>query len=577
MSDTFSPWNWVVVVLYFAGVLAIGWAARRYQKTSEDFFVAGRSMGFIPVGLSLCMTFFSAISYLAIANQAYYYGLLLLAALALVWIDTPIICLLVIPYYYNLKLTSIYEYLEQRYSLTMRMVGSLIFLFWRSLWLGTVLYAPCKALQVVLEVATGVLVPIPVLVILTGVVTTVYTFLGGIRAVIWTDVAQFVVMLTSILAILVVVWTTLDAGPAEVWQTATAGGRTEWIHATFDLQDAWCLWGIIPFYFLARLSFNAADQITVQRVFTAKNLRAAQKAFVLNCVGLTFFCPLLALIGIHLYAFYQKQPQRIPTPYQAVSAEQVVTGALDAWPKIHPQTGEELEDKILPAFIARELPVGVAGLVIAALFAACMSTMDSGLNSVSTSLIVDFHRRLGLGKAWLARRLRKPIHRLDEADELTLAQPLTVAVGVFATSLGCVIGQLGTIFDIARTALDTPGIPLGCVFLLGMLTQRTNTTGALAGLVSGMVFILWLTLGPLAAGAGLWWIWPWVTEAGAVWQLAPIYPGVFGAVVTVVVAYGSSRFLGQRKSADELRGLAWGAGRPGRRGKGADVEEATHS
>ncbi|GAB4142522.1 MAG: hypothetical protein Tsb009_12860 [Planctomycetaceae bacterium] len=566
MGNDFSFWNWVVVAGYMALVFGIGLSASRHQKTSEDFFLAGRSMGFLPVGLSICMTLFSAISYTAIANQSYYHGLLLVMSIVMVWVDAPVVCWIVIPFFYRLRLYSIYEYLEKRFSLSLRMAGGGIFLLWRMLWLATVIYAPCKLLQVVLEIATGESIPVEGLVIVVGTITTIYTVLGGMRAVIWTDVAQFCVMFGSVAAILMVVWTSMDQGPAEVWSFAEAGNRDQLVRAEFDLQDPWCVWGIVPFYFLARLAFYSADQITMQRVLTARSLQAAQRAFVLNCVALSLFIPMLCYVGLSLYAFYQKHPDRVPEHYRVASSQSVNVDDLgesppDAWPQVHPQTGEKLEDKILPTFVAVELPVGIAGLVISAFFAACMSTMDSGLNSVATSLIVDFHRRLGIGKGWLANRRKKPVLELDEADELTLARPLVVVIGIFATGFGCAIGQFGTIFEIARIAIDTPGIPLACIFLLGMLTHRTNSRGAFWGLTVGLATMVWLAIGPKLATYGYTVFWPWTNEEGGVWNLAPIYPGVLGAIVTTVVGYGVSLLSGSRKSRRDLEGLAWRGGR----------------
>lgn len=566
MPEDFSNWNWVVVGLYLSGILAIGFASSRHQKTTEDFFLAGRKMGLIPVGLSLCMTLFSAISYTAITNQSYYHGMLLMMSMAIVWVDAPVVYYIVIPFFYKRKLFSIYEYLELRFSLAARMTGGIIFLFWRMLWLGTVIYAPCKVLQVVIHIATGNEIPVEQLVIFVGVVTTLYTVLGGMRAVIWTDVAQFCVMFGSIVAILAVVWTNMDQGPAEVWQIAQEGGRDRWVHAEFDLEDPWCIWGIVPFYFLARLAFYSADQITMQRVLTAHSLGAAQKAFLLNCVSLSIFIPLLCYVGLNLYAFYQKHPDRVPQQYRAAAtaAPEIPAAATDSakppesWPKYNPNDKDEkLEDKILPTFVALELPVGIAGLVISALFAACMSTMDSGMNSIATSLIVDFHQRLGIGRSWLARTRGKPEAEINEADELALARPLVFIIGFLATAMGCLIGNLGTVFEIARVAVDTPGIPLACVFLLGMVTRRATSAGALTGLFVGVVTMLWMAIGPKMAPS---WIWPFTNSDGSVWNLAPIYPGVFGAIVTVVVGYTASLFLGRPKTQDELRGLAWGAG-----------------
>lgn len=553
----FSYLNWIVLAAYLAVVLAIGLQARKYQKTTEDFFLAGRNMGWIPIGLSLCVTHFSAISYLATANQAYYFGMVLVGNMLAMLFYAPIIALVVIPFFYNLRLYTIYEYLERRYSLSVRIAGTIIFFSWRVFYLATVLYAPCLALAIVFELAAGIDVPVEYMIMTVGLLTTVYTFLGGIRAVIWSDVAQFIVMIGSIVAMIAVIWTKTDSGPGEVWEIVSTGGRDVWFHTEFDLQDLWCLWGLIPFSILATVSFYSADQINAQRFLTAKTLKTAQNAFWLKCLATSLLTPLLAYVGINLYAFYQVHPERVPTQFHAAA-----TTTPDPWPVdyVHPETGVKLEDKILPTFIALELPDGVAGLVISALLAACMSTMDSGLNSAATSLLVDFHRRLGFGRQWLARRRGKTVEQLDEADELTLARPLVIAIGIAATAIGCVVGQLGTIFEIAKTVVDTPGIPLACVFLLGMLTHRNNTAGALTGMAAGILCIVWLTLGPRIAESGMEWIWPWFTDDAKAYRLAAIYPGVGGAVVTVVVSYGVSLLVGKRKTREELRGLALRAG-----------------
>ncbi|MCA9067556.1 MAG: hypothetical protein KDA84_01445 [Planctomycetaceae bacterium] len=312
MPQSLSVLNWIVPVLYLFAVFAIGFKASRYQKTSEDFFLAGRGMGLIPVGISLCMTVFSAVSYMAYPNQSYYHGLLMVMSMVTLWLDAPLICLVVIPFFYNLKIYSIYEYLERRFGPSLRYAGSVIFLLWRLFWLATVIYAPCRALHVVLEITSGQQISVEALIVAVGVVTVIYTFLGGMRAVMWTDVAQFCVMLGSVIAILWVVGSTVEGGFSGVWEIATAGGRDRFIEPVFDLEDPWCVWGIVPFYFLARLAFYTADQITMQRVLSASSLQSAQRGFVLNCAVLSIFIPVLCYIGVGLYAFYQQHPERIP-------------------------------------------------------------------------------------------------------------------------------------------------------------------------------------------------------------------------------------------------------------------------
>lgn len=556
MNSPFSPLNWIVLAVYLVIVLAIGIRARRHQDTTEDFFLANRGMGWIPIGMSLCVTHFSAISYLATANQSYYFGMVLVGSVLPILLYAPLICLVVIPFFYNLKLFTIYEYLEQRYSLSMRVTGTIVFFLWRVMYLAIVLYAPCFALHIVLELATERSIPVESLIILVGVFSTLYTFLGGIRAVIWSDVAQFIVMFGSVAAMIIVVWIKADSGPSEVWEIVTSGGRNVWFHTEFDLSDNWCIWGVIPFSVLATLAFYSADQINAQRFLTAKSLRAAQKAFLVKCVATATLTPLLAYVGLNLYAFYQVHPERVPVQFNPAP-----TATADPWPRDYknPQNEAKLEDKILPTFVARELPTGVAGLVISALLAACMSTMDSGLNSAATSLMVDFHQRLGFGKKWLAQLRGKTVDELNEEDELTLARPLVIGIGVFATGFGCIVGHLGTIFEIARTVVDTPGIPLACVFLLGMTTHRTNTVGALTGMAVGIATIIWLTLDPVWTPAGQWY-WIWLRGDSQPFRLAAIYPGIVGAVVTMIVAYSVSLVAGKGKTREELRGLSLRAG-----------------
>ena len=475
MILAFTSWDYSILVVYLLSMLAVGAYFSREQHTSKDFFLAGRSMSWLPVGLSIVATLLSALSYTGIPGEAYMVGMLMIPQILSIWLDVPIILWCVLPLYYNLSIYSAYEYLEMRYDLVTRTVASCAFVLWRLLWLGGVIYAPCK----VLLFATKLDVDITTLLIVVGALTTLYTFLGGMKAVIWTDAIQFTVMAGGIVMIIVVVWMTLDGGPSRVWEVADQLGRTRWFDLSPDLSVKWSFWAFLPHFFLVRLCFYVADQITVQRFLTTKSLREVQRSFVLNCVSICLMLPALTYIGVSLLAFYHDNAQAEMRPqWVALSAEDPQTGnpmigrdtvidsstisglvasgaildpqsppndrrpftstqgltdpqtgevLIDRLAVRNPKTGERMlqrgKDELMPRFIARHLPVGIAGLILAALFAASMSSMDSGLNSISTLLIVDFHRRLGWGRRQLARFRSKPVEAWMKRTSSAWADP----------------------------------------------------------------------------------------------------------------------------------------------------------
>jgi hypothetical protein len=211
------------------------------------------------------------------------------------------------------------------------------------------------------------------------------------------------------------------------------------------------------------------------------------------------------------------------------------------------------QEEMLPRFISRHLPWGAAGLILAALLAASMSSIDSGLNSICTLVVMDLHRRYGWGKAWLAGKLGKQPDQLDEADELRLAQPLTLAIGLAATafSLAVAIFADRDIFTIMVEVANTFGAPLLAVFLLGMLTRRTTSTAALIAMIVGSVFTIGLTTVNKLVAYDL---------LPKEWGYAGIWNVVFGTAFTLVVGYALSFVLGRPKSKTELRGLVAGCG-----------------
>jgi Na+/proline symporter len=244
-------------------------------------------------------------------GEAYWAGLKFVLLPATIWLAAPLVIAFFIPIYRGLELFSIYEYLELRFDSKTRLAGSLVFVVWRLLWLGGVLYAPCK----LLTVAANVEIPLWLLISITGLVATAYTFLGGMKAVIWTDVVQAFVMLAGVLVMIAAAWWNLQGGAARVWEVATVLDRGQLMDTAFRWDSYWTVWGIVPHFFLSMLSFYAADQITAQRYLTARTLRDAQRSFLLNCVSVSIMVPCLAYVGLCLLAFYHDHPAALRTKW----------------------------------------------------------------------------------------------------------------------------------------------------------------------------------------------------------------------------------------------------------------------
>ena len=608
--------DYAVLAAYLVVMVLVGMFFSRRQDSSSEFFLAGRSMGWFPIGISVMATLLSALSYSGVPGESYYVGFHYFLLPAMVWLCIPLMLKVVLPLYYKLQMYSVYEYLELRFDSRTRVVSSMIFVIWRLLWLGAVLYAPCK----VLIIAAGVQIPEWMLLLTLGLISTLYTFLGGMRAVIWTDVVQSLVMVAGVVLILLGAWSAMDGGFSSVIGLAVEHDRASVLEMEFDWQGKWSTWGMAPHLLISMLSFYVADQITVQRFLTARSLKESKRSFLLNCLSVSIMIPALSLVGVSLFAYYQTHPDEMrpiwvvntgqqegepvldwyedgPLLDRATFDEQAVRRMIAEGKILRPNTGEPMQDpervdqlfsggngrlnvqmlarrnpsgprewivnrkaqdEFMPRFLTDQLPVGIAGLILAALFAASMSSMDSGLNSISTLVITDFHRRWGFGRDWLARKKGKEVEELNEEDEIVLARPLVLLIGVLATLFSLTYGQIGSIFDIMIAVVNTFGGPLFAIFILGMFTRLASGRSALLALLAGTLFTLWM----MAANTyeSLAFLWPFEEKIAGIWPL------IFGFSFTVVVGLVGGLFMGGHKSRAELRGLVVGLGPMGERG-----------
>lgn len=462
-----SPTDKLILLLYLLMTLGIGWAARTREDRADTFFLAGRRMGWFPIGLSVMVTVFSAINYVALPGEVFGYGLYVTASFPVFFLAAWPITQIWIPFFHEMRLTSVYEYFERRFDVRVRVLASGLFIFWRLFWMATALYASGN----ILGALTGL--PATLIILAGGLVAAAYTAIGGMRAVMWTDVAQFCVLFGGI--VMGLLMASGGGGLGAVFQRALEGGRLK-PFVPFDPEFLspnpfvrMTLWSGFLGVFVAFLARYGADQVVIQRYFTARGLRSAQRGLWFNALAAVISLSLLTMFGLAIYAWT------------------VSGGGLEGidWARLAPAQQNALLMRNMAELI-RSFPFGITGLVMAGLFAATMSSIDSGIHACSTAYITDFHHRFVPNSAREARRER----RLDRF--------LTVGLGALVTAMALLLIPLvehgNSLFMIVNKMINGLGSPLLALFLCGMFTRRSNAPGVFYGGIVGLVLSLAVSL-----------------------------------------------------------------------------------
>jgi SSS family transporter len=538
--------NWVIVVVYLLVVVVDGLRRTRGAKNLEGYFLAGRSLPWWAVGLSVMATQLSAITLIGTTGQGatdglrfvqFYFGL----PIAMVLLGVTIV-----PFLHGAKVYTAYEFLEKRFDAKTRSLTSLLFLLSRGMSCGTIIAAP----SVVLSAIFGW--DLTWCVALIGVPTIIYTVLGGVEAVAWADVKQMVVIVAALFAIVVVLVMRLPVPLDDALRVAGATGRLRVFDFSFNLTETYTFWsGILGGTFLM-LSYFGTDQSQVQRYLAARSVDEARSSLLMSAYWKIPLQALILLIGVLVFLFYtftpgpmlynprqdamlrEKQPAvyaELESRYAAARAARDQSArdaasaapaqreptlanfreqnsALDAMRKqaldeVTKATGESSRDVnyIIPRLVLDHLPLGFAGVFLAAVLAAAMSSIAAELNSLSTATVVDFYQR------WYRREG-------SDAHFLKAGKIATAIWGVFACVVATYAATLGSLIEVVnRFGSFFYGSILG-VFLLAMI-KRTRALGAFVGLLAGMAAVAAVSFG--------------MPSVSFLWH------NVIGAVVVVVV------------------------------------------
>jgi len=487
--------DWVVIAIYAAGMIGIGWWFSRRNRNSDDYLLGGRSMSPFAVGLSLLMI--STISYLAMPGEMIKHGPMVLSQ----FLAYPFIAIAVgwflIPCFMKLRVTSAYEILETRLGPGIRTLGALMFLSLRLIWMALIVHMTTSHVIIPL---TGVDPRwAPLLSAALAVITMIYTSLGGMHAVVWADVVQSLILLLGA-AICIAMVTIALGGFGEWWPDRWV---ESWSPPSYGFESdarislGWMFVSCFCWY----VSTAGSDQMSIQRYLSTRDVKAARRAFVVSLIGDALITVFLAGVGLALLAYLRVHPEVLPVG----------------------ETVSENADNIFPRFIVLALPVGIAGIVIASLLAAAMSNLAAGLNSASSVIKVDFIDK----------------HRVSAStgrQQVSEAKWISALLGAVVIGLSLVVGMIsGNLLEVAFKACNLLVTPLFILFFCALFIPWATPLGAwiAAGSSLGVAVLIayWDVFFPGANGPSFTWMMPLSLLAGMI-------AGSVGSLIRLPVGAG---------------------------------------
>ncbi len=521
------PVDWTIVALYLIWIVWDGLRLTKKSDELEGYFLASRSLPWWAVGLSVMATQLSAITMIGTTGQGFVDGMRFLQYYYALPVAMIVLSVTLVPFFHKARVYTAYEYLERRFDAKTRAFTSLLFLLSRSMSLGVVISAPAIVLSVVLGIS------VTNTVLLFAVPTAVYTMFGGVQAVTWTDVKQMYLIVGGLVAAVVVLLLKLpsEVSVSSALHLAGAAGRLQTFDFTFDLTNQYTFWsGTIAAFFLF-CSYFGTDQSQVQRYLTAKSISEARGSLLMSAYWKIPLQALVLLVGVLMFVFYLfNTPPMLFNPVhdtalrQGAEApayaalEQEYGAALSARRDAalamarSPEGAAGVDDAfrasnagvksvrdravafvkrvsgdgafndvnyVFPNFILTQLPIGLAGLLIAAIFAAAMSTIAGELAALSTATIIDFYRRFVRPNA-------------DDAHLVRASRLSTGFWGLFASVVAVYAAELGSLIEVVnRFGSFFYGSILG-VFILAIGVPIATSNGAFIGLLAGMASVAWV-------------------------------------------------------------------------------------
>ena len=438
----------VVVFLYVAFVLGIGWYYGRRQKNADEYFVGNRAMHPVLIGISMYATLFSTITYLGVPGEYIARGPVLVLAVVGIPFTYLIVGHLLVPYYMKKRVTSAYGLLEERLGVAVRLLAAAIFVAVRLAWMAFLIYMASRAILVALGKGNEIHL-LPWIILGTGSVAIIYASIGGLRAVVITDLCQFILLFGG--GLLVVVSVTVSLGGFSWVPTEWQPSWEEQPFFSFDPNVRITVVGTILSAVLWWVCTAGGDQTAVQRFMATGSPEAARRSFLTNVLAGLSVTIMLMLIGFSLLGYFQANPEHLPEG----------------------QTLEMAADDLFPHYLSFALPPGIAGLILSALFAAAMSSIDSGVNSITAVVLTDFVDRLRGAP-------------LSERQHVFLAKVMAIIIGVIVVFMSAfVIGHVpGNYVGMTQRISNLLVSPIFVLFFMAIFVPFVTGPGAFIGAVA---------------------------------------------------------------------------------------------
>ena len=440
--------NMTVLTVYLLFMVAVGLYFVFKNKTTDDYFRGGQSIPWWAAACSIYATMLSSLTYVALPAIIYQTNWVLLIGIWMIILVAPIAIYIAMPFFRQIDATSAYEYLSKRFNLSVRLFASGLFTLFHIGRMGIVMALTALALSAVTPLTATESV------LIMGVLCLLYCTLGGIEAVIWTDTIQTIVLLIGAVICFVVIISGLEGGLADFVSIGLADDKFKLVNWDFSLDSITTLsiWVIVLGGIGQNLSSYTADQAVVQRYMVTSDPKAAAKSIWTNALiagpgALLFVC-----LGTGLYAFYHSYPEKLDPTIQI--------------------------DQIFPTFIATELPIGLAGLIVAGIFAAAQSTVSTSMNSIATTVVTDFIKPFNVIKT--------------DKGYMSAARWLTFLMGALGTMAGLIFidPEIRSLMEAYFKIIGMFMGALGGLFVLGALTKKANATGAIIGILTGVLAMI---------------------------------------------------------------------------------------
>lgn len=440
--------DWGLIALYAVATIGLGLYFSRRQRSTAEYFVGSGSMNPFFVGVSIFATLLSTISYLSMPGEAAGKGPVnVLSNVLVAPLVYVIVAFWILPVYMRRRVTSAYALLEDRLGLSIRLFGATMFLALRLVWMTLLVYLSAKALTVMMGVDPKW---IPLIVLVTGLVSVIYTTLGGLQAVVVTDFMQTCLLFGgALLVILTVSW---EFGGLD-WFPST--WHTQWdiqpIYS-FDPKTRVTIVGTLCSMLVWHVATAGGDQTAIQRFMATRDVRDARRAVFTQMVVSVIVSGTLLLVGFALLSYFEASVGRLPAGMDIKA---------DA-------------DDLFPHYISHHLPIGVSGLVVAAMFAAAMSSIDSGVNSVTAVVMTDFLDRFG----WKPK---------TEKGHVRVARLLALGIGTIVVLGSSYMGYIpGNISAVTNKTVNLLSSPIFALFFFALFVRRASATGVWIGVLLGI-------------------------------------------------------------------------------------------